>query len=247
MLINQFFVKIEIWNVWYVFVYYNNIIIMNLPIFDISNIQNRNYYISFANNNRNNIVNYHCNTSVIKQIQRIYKLNGVDQYNNYPTIYFVESSSTYDSINNYYKSCYGIDYDPITCENMTFLVIQSGTPMQLFIPEDKYTFLEEYKNVNLSINDMNKLNKKIIKFSLYHNQSRLNKNLLKRIKECKNLYFIKWCLKDVYILDFVNELLYYLYLLMHKDHIIDYEYMAEIFSKKFNSIIYGYQMTAVGW
>ncbi len=223
---------------------------MNIPpIFDVSNIPNKNYGVIFPDkltNDRN--YNYNVTGAIQDQLLRVFKLNNKYFYKNDEDIYFIHFYTNYTKINYYYKLCYNNDYIDISSElydkfnkDFIFLVIQKGIPLQIFIPEDKYTYIEEYKNIVLTIDNINKLNKKIIKFSLYYQkESLIYKNLMKRVAEYKTICVIRTYLKDVFIIDFVNLLSIYMYLLLQKHHLLDYDKMINTYSRKFNNVMYGY-------
>ncbi len=221
---------------------------MDIPIFDITTISHNYFKLTFSNLNYGNTTSYNITTTINKQLSRIFKLNK-ENINDDELIMFIQYNCDYATINNTHKSYYICDYVDMTKElfnkyknNNIFLVMQIDMPLQIFIPEDKYTYLEEYANVILTLDNMNKLNDKIIKFSLYYqNYSTLCNKLTERIEEYKRLYTIRWLLKNVFVLDLVNHLSRYMCLLMHKNHLICYEKMINKYSKKFNNMIYGYE------
>lgn len=217
------------------------IIIMDLPIFDITNIPHKRVCVA-DNLYMYTRDKYIINQSVVKQIEYLYKLNELSTLSGSEKMHFVNNSCDYDKINNIYKQYYKGNYDFVEYDKLTYLVMQKDTPIQIFIPEDKYTFLDEYYDLVLTIDNMNKLNNKIIKFSLYHNDknSMLSKQLITRINECKNIHFIYWWMKDTFVADFVNELIKIMYgLLLHK-HAFEYENMMGYYDNKFKGIVYGF-------
>lgn len=216
------------------------IIIMDLPIFDITNIPKK--YLCVKHNTyaytRNKHILY---KSIENQINHLLKINNIEITKYTENIHFVKLDCDSNHINNYYKQYYTGNYKPIKCDiENAYLVMQKDAPLQIFIPEDKYTFLNEYVNVDMTLCDVEKLHNKVRNFSMYHNEhSVLTKALVKRIFGIKRLYYVYWSFKDMFVMDFVNEVISMMHNLMKKLYLDEYNYMVSHYDNKFNGVVYG--------
>lgn len=222
---------------------------MNIPIFDITNIPKKRLHIiqNIVNNHKQDII---ANRHITLQIQHLFEQSGLRYYGNYEKIYFVDSECEYIKIDFIYSQFYEDDYVFKKYDKRTYLVIQKGTPMQLFIPETQYTFLCEYQNLILTYkntielnNDIIKLHNKVMKFSLYYNKDSMYSNeLIAMINENKLLHFIYWGFKDNFVLDFVNELVSIMYYLMHNTYILSNKKVFAYYDGRMhNNLFYGYE------
>lgn len=165
---------------------------MDLPIFDITNIPNKCHMIcGISGHNENN---------AWLNIEYLFK-NITFSYSKNNTILFISNNSYITTLNEYHKKYYGNDYIHKIYDTLVFYVMQKDEPMQVFIPEERYTFCIEYGKLTLTYSNIMKLYNKVTNFSQFWNKdSDFSKRILNSLDDYTKFNYIGWCLNIIGIL-----------------------------------------------
>lgn len=174
---------------------------MNLPIFDITNIPKKKFYLRhtdyFMTNDEHKI-----RESIAQQLKHLFKLNNADYMKQTEKIYFVNTKLDYYTLDEIYGQYYKGYYKPFNYDGLAYVVMQKDTPMQIFIPEkNNQTYLNEYEHLILTHKNITNFYNKITKFSLYWNDSSLfHEYILDTLNDYNLFSHIYWILKIINIL-----------------------------------------------